>query len=193
MMRTISACLIAPAFVAVPIAAVVGIAVLFPGTRDAITAAESANGGFHYYWSEGIGSQLVLVPMAGWIVGAAVALGVLLILTLPIVSIRFPMAVSAGSHIEKVAGYKRASTPALIFCGLGATTLGIALWVFGEGGSIVDFPEGLRRFLDQLSQGIFYCDEAMWLFGVTFVMIGVAAMGWGCARVMFARGRGSQQ
>lgn len=187
MMRLLSACLIAPAFVSVPTGVVVGIAVLFPATRNAITTAAANNGGFHYYWSEGIVAQVFLMPLAGWIIGACTALGVALVLSLPILSIRSPDAVATGSHIEKVDGEKRGSTSAFVFCGLGATVLGISLWVFGDGGSILDFPDDLVRFLGWLARGSFEWDQAMWLFGVVFVVIGVAAMGWGCVRVMFAR------
>lgn len=187
MRRLVSACLIAPAFVSVPTGVVVGVAVLFPGTRNAITTAAENNGGFHYYWSEGIVAQVFLMMLGGWIIGACVALGVALILSLPILSLRSPEVVAAGSHIEKVKGGKRDSTSAFVFCGLGATVLGIALWVFGDGGSILEFPEDLGRFLVWLSWGSFEWGQAMWLFGVVLVVIGVAAMGWGCVRVMFAR------
>lgn len=184
--RLLSACLVAPALVAIPVGVILAISVIFPGVRDAIADAQARNGGFHYYWSEGIVAQLFLVPLGGWVIGACIALGVCLIVTMPILSLRAPTVVAAGSHIEQVQGAKRDSTTALIFCGLGATVLGIALWVFGDGGSIVEFPRDLGRFLSGLSYG-FDWDEATWLFGVVFVILGVLAMGWGCVRVVSAR------
>src|SRR5690606_7390814 len=68
--------------------------------REAIARAADANDDFHYYWSEGIGQQLLLVPLGGWVVGAAIALGVCLIVTLPVLSLRAPRVVAAGSRIE---------------------------------------------------------------------------------------------
>lgn len=187
MMRLGSACLLAPALAAVPIGVVQAIAVVFPGIRHSIEAAAEDNGGFHYFWAEGIGAQLFLVPIAGWMIGSAVALGVCLILTLPILSLRAPDAVSGGSHIEAVAADKQAPTTAFVFCGLGATMLGIVLWAFGEGGSVAEIPEELGRVLQALTSGYIDWDGAMWLIGVVFVVVGVLAMAWGCARVLRAR------
>lgn len=186
-LRLFSACLVAPGLVAAPVGAILAVAVIFPGMREAITSSQADNSGFHYYWSEGIASQLLLVPLGGWVVGACVALGVCLIVTLPILSLRAPDAVISGSHIEKVEGAKRDRTAAFVFCGLGATVLGTVLWVFGDGGSILEFPRDLGWFLDGLSHGILDGEEAAWLFGVLFVVAGVLAMGWGCVRVLSAR------
>ena len=188
MRRLLSACFIAPAFVSVPAGGVVAIAIIFPATRDAITSAAESNGGFHYYWSEGIVAQLFLMPFAGWMIGACVALGVALILSLPILSLRAPSVVATGSHI-KVEGGKRDSTTAFVFCGLGITVLGIVLWVFGDGGSILEFPAGLGCFFGVVSSGYVVWHGTMWLFGVVLVVIGVAAMGWGCVQAMSARSR----
>jgi hypothetical protein len=187
--RLVSACLIAPGFAVVPIAVVQAIAVIFPGIRHVIEAAAENNGGFHYYWAEGIGAQLFLVPLAGWMIGMVVALGVCLILTLPILSLRAPGTVSSGSHIEAVAVEERDPTTAFLFCGLGATTLGIVLWVFGDGGSITEFPEDLGRFIQRLSSGYFDWHGAMWLIGVVLVVAGVLAMARACVPVMAARRR----
>lgn len=189
MLRFGSACLIAPGLVAVPVAVVVGIAVLFPGVRAMIEDAETANGGFHYYWSEGIGSQVFLMLIAGWLIGACVALGVALILTLPILSLRSPKVVATGSHIEKVATGKRDSTSALVYCGLGAMTLGIVLWVFGGGRSIVYFAGDVERLFAMAARGIIHWGDTVWPLGVVFVAIGIVLMGWGCVRVIFARQR----
>lgn len=186
-LRLMSACFIAPGLVAVPVGVVLAVAMIFPGVRDAITSAQAQNGGFHYYWSEGIVSQLLLVPLMGWVIGACIALGVCLVVTLPILSLRAPSVVASGSHIEKVEVTKRDSTSAFVFCGLGSTVLGSVLWVAGDGGSIVEFPQGVSRVLATLSQGAFYWDEATWLFGVIFVVLGVLAMAWGCRRVLAAR------
>ena len=187
LMRLVSACLIAAAFVSFPIGVILAVVMILPSARDAVTAATANNGGFHYYWSEGIVAQLFLVSFVGWIIGMGVALGVCLILTMPILSVRAPHVVATGSHLEEVRGAKRDSTTAFVFCGLGATTLGIGLWLFGDGGSILEVPEDLGRFLRWLSRGSFEWDQAIWLFGVLFVVIGVAAMAWGCVRVIFAR------
>lgn len=189
LLRLISACLIAPAFVALPVGVIQLIAAAFPGVRDAIAQAKAQNDGFHYWWSEGIASQLFLVPFGGYVVGMCIPLGVALIVVMPIVSIRAPQVAAQGSHIEKVDGPKRFSTTAFVFVGLGATTLGIVLWVFGDGGSIVDFPEDLGRFAGALSYGYAHWDDAVWLLGVVLVILGVAFMAWGCIRVLFARGR----
>lgn len=187
--RLASACLIAPALAAVPIGVVQAIAVIFPGIREVIEAAAEHNGGSHYYWAEGIGAQLFLVPLAGWMTGSAVALGVCLILTLPILSLRAPDTVSSGSHIEAVAAEKREPTTAFVFCGLGVTMLGIVLWLFGDGGSVAEFPEDLGRFIQTLSFGYFDWHGAMWLIGVVLVVAGVLAMAWGCVLVMAGRRR----
>ncbi|MDP3950812.1 hypothetical protein [Microbacterium sp.] len=189
LVRLVSSCIVAPAFVALPVAVIQAIAVAFPSARQAIADAEAANSGFHYWWSEGMASQLFLVPLGGYVIGMCIPLGVALIITLPIVSIRAPHIAGAGSHLEKVAKGQRDSTTAFVFCGLGATVLGIILWVFGEGGSITEFPEDLGRFMQAMSYGYFYWDDAMWLLGVVFVVVGVALMGWGCVRVLFARAR----
>lgn len=187
LLRMVPACLIAPAFVAIPVGAAVGIAVLFPGVRDLIAAAEAGNGGFHYYWSEGVVSQVLLVPLGGWVVGACIALGVCLIIALPVLSLRSPGTVATGSHIESVNGAKRDSTAAFVFCGLGATIAGIVLWVFGDGGSILEVPRALGRVADALSSGVVLWDEAAWLGGVLLVVLGLIGMGWGCGRVLRAR------
>lgn len=191
-LRLFAACFVAPAFVAIPVAVIQLIAVAFPGVRDAIAEAQAHNGGFHYYWDEGIATNLFLMPLGSYAIGMCVALGVALILALPIISIRDPHIAAQGSHIEKVEGGKRISTTAFVFVGLGATTLGIVLWGFGDGGSIAEFPEDLGRFLSALSYGYAYWDDAVWLLGVVFVVLGVAFMAWGCVRVLFARGRAAR-
>ncbi len=192
MLRLVSACIFAPAFVAVPVAVVQLIAVAFPGVRDAIADAQARNNGFHYYWDGGIGQQLFLVPLGGYVIGMCVALGVALILTLPIISIRAPHIAAQGSHLEKIEGRARMSTTAFVFVGLGATVLGIILWVLGDGGSILDFPEGVGRVFHSLSYGRIYWDDLIWPLGVVLVVAGVLLMAWGCARVLFARGRAAR-
>ncbi|WP_323961624.1 hypothetical protein GC088_06815 [Arthrobacter sp. JZ12] len=189
MMRLASAFLIAPGLVVVPIAAVQGIALIFPGMRQMIENAAENNGGNHHYWSEGLGIQLLLIPFAGWAAGMGVALFACMILTLPILSLRAPSVVSSGSHIESVAAEQRAPTTAFVFCGLGATMLGIVLWNFGDGGSITEFPEDFGRFMGALSAGAFLWKDAVWLIGVVFVVAGVLAMAWGCVPVTAARRR----
>lgn len=188
LLRLISACIIAPALVAIPVGVIQAIAVAFPGVRDTITEAKSLNGGFHYWWDEGFATQLLLVPLGGYAIGMCIPLAVALIIALPVISIRAPQIAAQGSHLEKVEGAKQFSTTAFVFCGLGATTLGIILWVFGEGRSIADFPEYLGRFIRTMEQGYVYWEDGMWLLGVVCVVVGVALMGWGCVRVLFARG-----
>jgi hypothetical protein len=67
--------------------------------------------------------------------------------------------------------------------------LGIVLWVFGDGGSIAEFPEDLGRFIQTLSSGYVDWHGATWLIGVVLVVAGVLAMAWGCVPVMAARRR----
>lgn len=189
MLRLVSACIFAPAFVAVPVALIQSVAVALPGVRDVIARAQAHNGGFHYYWNEGIGQQLFLVPLGGYVIGMCIPLGIALIVVMPIISIRAPQIAAQGSHLEMVENTKRTSTTAFVFVGLGATTLGIVLWVFGDGGSIAEFPGDLIRFMGYAMQGHLFWDDALWLLGVVFVAVGVIAMGWGCVRVMSARGR----
>ncbi|MEV7632106.1 hypothetical protein AB0N64_06850 [Microbacterium sp. NPDC089318] len=189
LMRLMTACFIAPLFVAVPVGVVQAVAVAFPGVRQTIDDATSANNGFHYWWSEGIGAQLALVPGAGYVVGVCAPLAVILIIVMPVLSLRAPRIAADGSHLEKVEPGGRESATAFVFVGLGATTLGIGLWVFGDGGSIVEFPEGLSRFLQAVSYGHVPWGDAMWLIGVVLVVLGVAAMAWGCLRTLAARGR----
>ena len=188
-MRIASACLFAPVLVAVPIGVIQAIAVLFPGIRHAIEVGAERNNGFHYYWAEGIGAQLFLVPLAGYMIGMCIALGVCLIVTLPILSLRAPDAVSGGSRIEAVAAEKRDPATAFLFCGLGATILGIVLWVFGEGGSIAEFPGDLGGFIQSLAYGYVNWASAIWLVGVVFVVAGVLAMAWACVPLLTARQR----
>ncbi|MEV7619929.1 hypothetical protein AB0N59_07250 [Microbacterium sp. NPDC089321] len=193
LLRLMTACFIAPLFVAVPVGVVQAVAVAFPGVRQTIDDATSANNGFHYWWSEGIGAQLALVPGAGYVVGVCAPLAVILIIVMPVLSLRAPRIAAEGSHLEKVEPGRRESATAFVFVGLGATTLGIGLWVFGDGGSIVEFPEGLGRFLNAVSYGYVPWDDAAWLAGVVLVVVGVAAMGWGCVRVLIARDRAAAQ
>ncbi len=134
LVRMSSACLVAPGFVALPVGLIQAVATIVPGTRATIATATADNGGFHYYWAEGIAAQLFLVPFMGWILGMCAALGVCLILSLPVLSFRAPAVIRDGSHLEKVNPTDRDSTTAFVFCGLGATILGIGLWLFGDGG-----------------------------------------------------------
>ncbi|WP_426188519.1 hypothetical protein [Microbacterium sp. TWP3-1-2b2] len=192
LLRLVSACIVAPAFVVLPVAVIQAIAVALPGVRQTIADAEAENSGFHYWWSEGMASQLFLVPLGGYVIGMCVPLAVALVITLPVISIRAPHITGAGSHLETVGAGRRDSTTAFVFCGLGVTVLGIGLWVFGDGGSIADFPEDLGRLLQATSYGYFHWEDAVWLFGVVFVVVGVALMGWGCVRVLSARGRAAR-
>lgn len=189
LLRLMTACFIAPLFVALPVGVIQAIAVAMPGVRQTIDDATAANDGFHYWWSEGIGAQLALVPGAGYVIGMCVPLAVILIIVMPVLSLRAPDVAAEGSHLEKVEPGRRNATTAFVFVGLGATTLGIGLWAFGDGGSIVDFPEDLARFAEGASYGYYHWDDAMWLVGVVLVVLGVAAMAWGCLRVLVARGR----
>lgn len=188
LMRMVTACFIAPAFVSIPIGIVQAIAVAFPIVRQTIAESEAQNGGFHYWWSEGIVAQLFLVPMAGYVIGMCIPLGVVLIIVMPVLSIRAPKIAAAGSHLERVDGRARPSATAFVFVGLGATTLGIVLWVFGDGDSILEFPEGVARSLDALSYGDFSM-EVLWPVGVVLVVAGVLSMICGCIPVLVARGR----
>lgn len=190
LLRMVAACFVAPAFVALPVAVVQAIAVAFPGVRQVITDAQAQNGGFHYFWDEGFATQLLLVPLGGYVIGMCIPLGVVLILVLPIVSIRAPQIAGQGSHLQKLEGGKRDSTTALVFCGLGAIVLGIVLWVFGGGDAISDFPEDLGRLVQGLIRyGSFSWGDATWLFGVMLVAVGIVVAGWGCVRVLSARSR----
>ena len=188
LLRLVSSCIIAPAFVAVPVALVQAIAIAFPSVRQSIADAEAANGGFHYWWSEGVVAQLFLVPMAGYVIGMCIPLGVVLIIVMPVLSIRAPKIAAAGSHLERVDGPARPSATAFVFVGLGATTLGIVLWVFGDGGSILEFPEGVADSVAALSYGDFSM-EVLWPLGVVLVAGGVLSMICGCIPVLVARGR----
>ncbi|PKI90310.1 hypothetical protein CW368_11070 [Actinomycetales bacterium SN12] len=187
--RLVTACFVAPLFVAVPVGVVQAIAVAFPGVRQTIDDASSANDGFHYWWSEGIGAQLGLVPVAGYVIGTCAPLAVLLIIVMPVLSLRAPRIAAEGSHLEKVEQGRRGAATAFVFVGLGSMTLGVGFWTFGDGGSLVEFPEDLGRFLDAVSHGYVPWDDAVWLVGVVLVVLGVAAMAWGCVQVLFARGR----
>lgn len=189
LVRMVTACLVAPLFVAVPLGVIQAVMIAFPGVRRAIEDATAANDGFHYWWSEGLGAQLGLVPGAGYVIGMCVPLGVALIIVMPVLSLRAPQIAAEGSHLEQVEPGRRGATTAAVFVGLGVTTLGTGLWLFGDGGSIVEFPEGVGRFLNAASYGYVPWDEAVWLVGVVLVVGGVAAMAWGCVRVLIARGR----
>ncbi|WP_460799990.1 hypothetical protein [Microbacterium sp. GXF0217] len=189
LLRTLAACFVAPAFVAIPIGLVQAIAVAFPGVRQLIVESAAQNGDFHYWWDEGIAAQLFLVPLAGYLIGMCIPLGVVLIIVLPVISIRAPHIAAEGSHLERVGGRGRLSATAFVFVGLGATTLGIVLWAFGDGGSILDFPEGVARSFDALSYGDLSM-EVFWPLGVMLVVAGVLCMICGCIPVLIARGRG---
>ena len=193
LLRMVTSCFVAPLFVAVPVGVVQAIAVAFPGVRQAIDDATAANDDFHYWWSEGLGAQLALVPGAGYVVGMCVPLAVVLIIVMPVISLRAPRIAAEGSHLEKVEPGRRDAATAFVFVGLGATTLGIGLWLFGDGGSIVEFPEGVARLLSAVPFGYVMWDEAVWLIGVVLVVLGVAAMAWGCVWVLIARGRAAAE
>ncbi|WP_406249224.1 hypothetical protein ACI7YT_04190 [Microbacterium sp. M] len=188
LMRMLTACFVAPAFVAIPIGIVQAIVVAFPAVRQTIAESGAQNGGFHYWWSEGVVAQLFLVPMAGYVIGMCIPLGVVLIIVMPVLSIRAPKIAAAGSHLERVDGPARPSATAFVFVGLGATTLGIVLWVFGDGGSILEFPEGVADSVAALSYGDFSM-EVLWPLGVVLVAGGVLSMICGCIPVIVARGR----
>ncbi|MGF6822511.1 hypothetical protein M2317_001415 [Microbacterium sp. ZKA21] len=188
LMRMLTACFVAPVFVAIPIGIVQAIAVAFPAVRQTIAESGAQNGGFHYWWSEGVVAQLFLVPMAGYVIGMCIPLGVVLIIVMPVLSIRAPRIAAAGSHLERVDGRAGPSATAFVFVGLGATTLGIVLWVFGDGGSILEFPDGVARSLDALSYGDVSL-EVFWPLGVVLVVAGVLSMICGCIPVLIARGR----
>lgn len=193
LVRMFTACLVAPLFVAVPLGVIQAIMIAFPWVRRTVADATAANNGFHYWWSEGIGAQLGLVPGAGYVIGMCVPLGAVLIIVLPVLSLRAPRIAAEGSHLEKVEPGRRDATTAAVFVGLGVTTLGIGLWAFGDGGSIIEFPEDLGRFVEASSYGYVPWDEAVWLIGVVLVVLGVAAMAWGCVLVLTARARAGAQ
>lgn len=193
LLRLMTACFVAPLFVAVPVGIVQAVALAFPGVRQTIADATAANDGFHYWWSEGLGAQLALVPGAGYVVGMCAPLAVILIIVMPVLSLRAPSIAAEGSHLEKVEPGRRDAATAFVFVGLGATVLGIGLWGFGEGRSIGEFPEYLGRFVEALSYGYARWDEAVWLIGVVLIVLGVAAMAWGCVRVLIARRRSAAE
>lgn len=176
MARIVTGCLVAPLFVAVPGFMMHALAVALPPVREAIARAADANDDFHYYWSEGIGQQLLLVPLGGWVVGAAIALGVCLIVTLPVLSLRAPRVVAAGSRIEPGAQDSLNRSVPAVFCGLGAVILGIVLWVGGEGGSIGEFPDGVRELFAASRYGPPHADQWMWPLGVVLVVAGCASI-----------------
>jgi hypothetical protein len=192
MLRLLTACFVAPLFAAIPIGVIQAVAVAFPGARRTIDDARVHNDGFHYWWSEGIGAQLALVPGAGYVIGMCVPLAVLLIVVMPVVAIRAPRVAAEGSHLEQVAASRRRTTTALVYVGLGATTLGIGLWEFGKGGSVMEFPRDLGRFLEDLSRGYPQWADAVWLVGAVVVALGVLAMAWACVRVLVARWRSAR-
>lgn len=188
LLRLLTACFIAPAFVAIPIGVAQAIAVAFPGVRRTIEDAAVQNGGFHYWWSEGVVAQLFLVPLAGYMIGMCIPLGVVLIVVMPVLSIRAPQIAAWGSHLERVDGGARRWATAFVFVGLGAMTLGIGLWLFGDGGSILEFPDGVADSLEALSYGAFSM-EVLWPLGVVLVVAGVLSMICGCIPVIAARAR----
>lgn len=194
LLRLVSACLIAPFLVAVPVGVIQLITIAFPGVRAIIDEAAAGNGGFHYYWDEGIASQLFLVPLGGVVIGMCVALGAALIIVMPVLSIRAPQVVAGGSHLEKVDAGRRDSTTAFVFCGLGAIVLGIVLWVFGDGDSIAEAPAAFGRAFDELRRyGSVYWPDTVWLFGVVLVVLGVLFAGIACVRVIAARARARER
>lgn len=182
-----SSTLLAPALVALPVGLIQAVALAFPATRATIRQAAAGNNGFHYHWDEGILFHTFMVPFVGWLFGALVALGVMIILTMPILSLRSPTLAATGSHLEKLDSGQRDFTTAFVFCGLGATVLGITLWQFGDGGRIGEFPEDLRRFFNSSSGGHLYWPDGVWLLGVVLVAVGLAALAWGCVQVMRVR------
>lgn len=193
LLRIASGCLVAPLLAAVSIGIVQAVAVAFPGVRNLIEAAAEANRGFHYFWSEGIVSQLFLVPVAGWAIGGFAGLMGVLIVTLPVLSLRRPAAVTAGSHIDEVSSGRRDATAALVFCGLGALTLGICLWIFGDGGSLLDAPAAAVQLIGAWSRlGVFRWSEAIWLSGVACVVVGVTMCAVAAVTVVRARRRAAR-
>lgn len=118
----------APLIVHVPliVANVLGKLALWslPGNRDVIAHAGGRRQ--HHYWSEGIGGELLLTGLGGYAMAGAIGILAILVITLPVLSIRAPEALALGSHLEKIEHPSlRDNTTAQVFVGLGLLCAGL--------------------------------------------------------------------
>ncbi|KGN39795.1 hypothetical protein [Knoellia aerolata] len=100
--RLFLACVSAPLPAALASALVVGGLSALPAAGRTVRAASEANGGFHYWWDDGVGAITGVWTFFGsWGIGGAAGLGVLLVVVLPILSWIRTDEVLDGTRVER--------------------------------------------------------------------------------------------
>lgn len=100
--RLFLACISAPLPAAVASAFVVGGLSALPAAGRAVRDASDANGGFHYWWDDGVGAVTGVWTFFGsWGIGGAAGLGVLLVVVLPILSWVRTDEMLEGTRVER--------------------------------------------------------------------------------------------
>ena len=100
--RIFLACISAPLPAALASALVVGGLGSLPAAARAVDAAGEANGGFHYWWDDGVGPVTGVWTFFGsWGIGGAAGLLVLLVVVLPVLSWMRTDEVLDGTRVER--------------------------------------------------------------------------------------------
>lgn len=183
--RIVLGCLVVP--VPIIVIAMIGISVVWfiPGNQEALQAAAEANHGFHYFWEDSsLGSFLLLYFFGGYAIAAAIGLGVVLIIMMPVTAIMAPSVAAAGSHLELVEKARfRDNLTAQLFVGLGLLCLGLIFTMMLAGGyDFADIPQwidsltryewsGYEPFDDRFDRGM-----TLLFFGTALIIAGIAFM-----------------
>lgn len=197
--RMVFSCLIAP----LPIIGATGLSSLVlwiaPPSREILDAATAANHDFHYYWSLPVVQNILMQGLLSYIFSMCGALAVLLVLVLPVLSLRHPEAIMARSHILKIADpAKRRRITIAVAWGLASVILGIVLtagvghgiglqdawsWWTGGAGAGTEEPKSWRVM--SWSAGWLLIVAGRWPFWlpVSPSLIGGAELGRGAAGV----------
>lgn len=100
--RLFLACVSAPLPAALASALVVGGVSALPAAARTVGAASEANGGFHYWWDDGLGPVTGIWTFFGsWGIGGAAGLGVLLVVVLPVLAWVRSDDVLSGTRVER--------------------------------------------------------------------------------------------
>lgn len=151
-----------------------------PSNRAEVRAAAG-----HYWWEGGLGQQIVMTGLGGWVGGMLGALFVFMVVILPVLAIRRPDLVAQGSHLTRIGGRRqRHNAVAFVYVGLAVCMVGLIAMAVTEGvGGADDF---IRRVRLMIRSGI----DAEWLaWSVGWLMFvgGILAMAYPVLRVALIR------
>ncbi|WP_309082410.1 hypothetical protein [Zhihengliuella sp.] len=177
--------LLTGALAAVPLVLLNVVFLIVAWSVPANRAAVAGYPGYHSWWDGGLGLQIVLVGLGGWIGGMLGALFVFIVIVLPILSIRRPGLVAAGSHLERIAdGRTRSNAVAFVCIGLAVCVVGLILMAVTEGlGGLEDLTRRIGLMLDSG----FYLDWGVWILGWAMFAGGLLVMAYPVARVALLR------